>query len=139
MLFGAVWWSGLAAPRLSVAKSDGSYNAVSGRTTATVELRNPSPTAVEARGARLGDGRLTLDSVSIDGSDLAGGSRHLAGGATATMVLSYTCPSGADVRMPSPASPREHSSGLHVTVGTRIGLERTRAVGSIVVFPACSG
>lgn len=137
VLFGAVWWSGLAAPRLSIGGSRGSYDTVSGRTTATVELSNTSLAAVEVRGASLSDGRLTLDSVSVGGRDLAGASRRLAGGDSSMMVIRYTCRIEADVRRPSPASPPDHMIRLHVTVGTAIGLERTLTVGSIVLFPGC--
>lgn len=139
VLFGAVWWSGLAAPRLSLGETDGWYEVVTGRTTATVELRNISPAAVEVRGASLGDGRMTLDSVSLDGRDVTRTSRHLAGGDSATMVITYTCRVGADNRAPSPGSPEKHTIRLNVTVGTPIGLERTRATGSIALFHACSG
>jgi hypothetical protein len=138
VLLGALWWTGLAAPRLSLRESDGSYNTVSGRTTATVQLRNLSPLAVEVRRASLGDGRLTLDSVTVDGRELAGASGRIPGGETATMVLVYTCLPGAGNGAPSPPSPRGPTMRLHLTVGTPVGLERTRA-GSIVHFPACSG
>jgi len=136
LLCGALWWSALAAPRLSIGNgSHGSYDPATGRATATVELRNTSPATVEIRAVSLGDGRLTIDSVSVGGRDLAGAGRRLAGGGTATMVISFTCRPEGDDRAPAPRwSPLTR---LHVTVRTPIGLDRTPTAGRIPLFPAC--
>jgi len=131
-LFGALWWSGLVAPRLGLGdRANGSYELASGRATATVTLRNESPAAVEVLGASLGDGRVPVASMRVDGRDVGTHGEQLAGGQSATVVIEFYCrPSPGEER--SPARPSVSTRGLlRVTVRTPMGLERTRTAGPV--------
>lgn len=138
VLFAALWWSGLVAPRLgSRLRSTGPYDRASGQVTAKLDLHNTSPVAVEVRSVTLGDGRLKVDSVQVNGRDIATGGHRLAGGGVATMVIEFACrPAEDDDRL---GGPRPVWIGLEITVRTPIGLERTRPAGRVSLHPACVG
>lgn len=138
LIFGALWWSGLVAPRMSLGNSSsGSYNFGTGRTTVDLTLRNESPWAVEVRHVNPAKGRGTVGSVRINGDDLAGHGQTVAGGGEATMLIELACaPFVVDDRIPR-QSPPSYSVRLEVTVRTAIGLERTRTTGSIDLPTTC--
>jgi hypothetical protein len=140
LLFGALWWSGLVAPRLGfVNGSGGVYHSDTGRTTVVLDLRNHSPWAVEVRRVAPADGRVTFDSVRVNGVDLATDGQKVAGGGEATVVIELTCgltPGGNP--FPSP-SPSWVPIKLEVTVSTATGLERTRTTRAVYQPPTCLG
>jgi hypothetical protein len=138
VLFGTLWWSGLVAPRLGfVNGSGGVYHSDTGRTTVVLDLRNNSPWAVEIHRVAPADGRVTIDSVRVDGVDLANDGQRVAGGGEATVVIELTCgvtPGGNP--FPSPAPPWAPIK-LEVKVSTALGLERTRTTRTVYLPPAC--
>lgn len=135
-LFGALWWSGLAAPRLGLGGgSGGIYNAVSGRATARLGLHNRGPLAIEVRRVRLGDG-VRVTSVRVNGRTIPTGGRKVAGGGTATIDLEFTC---RRTHQLGPQIPGSSRVGLEVTVRTPIGIDRTSVPGSVELSPACHG
>ncbi len=119
VVFAALWWSALAAPRLS-AGTDASGDADKG--TLQVVLANQGPFAVEVRQLSLPDGRIAVGAVSADGHDLASGPVTLAGGRTASFDVNYTVDCEATGNHPAPAV------AVRVTVTTPLGIERTRSV-----------
>ncbi|MEA2973258.1 MAG: hypothetical protein QOG82_1716 [Actinomycetota bacterium] len=140
LLFGALWWSGLVAPRLSLGNTaGGSYNTETGRATVDVTLHNNSPFAVEVRHANPAKGRVRVDSVRINGVDVATRGQKVAGGGEAKMLIELNCgPYAIDDRIPR-QSPPSGSVKLEVTVRTAIGLERTGTTGTINLPRTCFG
>jgi len=131
-LFGALWWSGLVAPRLGLgSKANGSYELASGRATATLTLRNASPFAMEVLGASLGGGGVPVATVRLDGRDVSTNGERLAGGHSATLVIEFNCrPIPGEERNPATPSVSTRAP-LRVTVRTPMGLKRTRTAGSV--------
>lgn len=137
VLFGTLWWSGLAAPRLSLgADSSGMYDSVTGRATSELILRNRSALAVEVRDVTLGEERAKVASVQVKGHDLAAGGQTIAGRSEATLVLGLTCNPGVDHRR-QPPSMTTFPIRLEITVKTLIGLERTRTIRTVQLPTTC--
>jgi len=107
----ALWFSGLAAPRLALLSAD---PAAGRQGTLVVRLRNDGPLRVEVRGIRFRDERLGVGPARPLGVDLGGGD-------SATFEVDYTIDCGAGT---APSLAR-----LMVTVATPLGIERTRNVG----------
>ena len=107
----AVWFSGLAAPRLAVVSAE---PAAGRHRTLVVHLRNHGRLPVEVRTIRFRDDRIGAAAVRPVGLDLSGGD-------VATFEVDYTVDCGAGS---GPASAR-----MMVTVATSLGLHRTRDVG----------
>jgi hypothetical protein len=135
---GALRWSGLAAPRLSLGSTfNGSIDSVSGRATARFELRNYL--AGGRRGPRRQPGRRTPELSPLFSSTVEPSA------APADASPPATSDDVDRIHLPPEGGPRPGAGGgpdqsirLHVTVRTPIGLERVRTAGSIPLFPACS-
>jgi hypothetical protein len=140
VLFGALWWSGLVAPRLGLGStSEASYNHETGRATLEIPLRNHSPLAVEVRRVVPGDGQVTIESVRIDGVDIARAGQRVAGGHEATMLIELTCgPIGPGGPPPMESAPWVPVR-LEITARAPIGLERTRTTSTVELPTACFG
>lgn len=138
VVFGALWFSGLVAPRLGLGnKAGGMYDTISRRGTVHVELRDKSLLAVDVRGVTLAGGRVNVTSVRINGVDTASGGRRVAGRGMATMDVDYTCP--APVGGPRLPLRQGASAKVEVTVRTPLGIERTLPAGTTSVLTACLG
>ncbi len=114
--FSALWWSALAAPRLTAV-----IDPRGGPDTGTLEvaLVNQGPFSVKVRDLSLPDGRIAVHAVSSGGHDLASGTVTLAGGKTASFEMEYSVDCAAPAR----------AIAVRATVTTPLGIERTRSVG----------
>ena len=113
----ALWFSGLAAPRLAVVSAGPTAGRAGGdalRGTLVVRLRNDGPLPVEVRSAEFLDPRLDAGALRPAGVDLSGGE-------SATFEVDYTIDCDASA---APAMGR-----LAVTVTTPLRIERTSDVG----------
>jgi len=113
----ALWFSGLAAPRLAVVSAGPPAGSAGGdalRGTLVVRLRNDGPLPVEVRSAEFLDPRLDAGALRPAGLDLSGGE-------SATFEVDYTIDCDASA---APAMGR-----LAVTVTTPLRIERTSDVG----------
>lgn len=127
LLFGALWWSGLTAPRLNASTESTTYDERNGVVTARVRVFNNAPLTEEVRSVAVGDEPAMLESVRVDGRDSAGGARRIAGGGAASMIVEFPCRFDDDAFQP-----------LRLTVRTPIGVNRTRVVGTVQLPPECA-
>jgi len=79
----ALWWTGLAAPRLSVGLREGRFDTATGRGTLALALHNGSPLAFEVRGLAADYEGIQLSRVRVDGHDVRAGPADVPGGKTA--------------------------------------------------------
>jgi hypothetical protein len=140
VLFGALWWSGLAAPRLSLGNtSSGSYDHLSGRVTTDLVLHNNAPLAVKVRRVTAGDRRVTVSSVRIDGVDIASTGQRVAGRGQANLVIEFTCGRVEGGGQPPALSTPSVPIKLEIAVRTPVGLERTRTTRTVDLPITCFG
>jgi hypothetical protein len=93
--------------------------------------------AVEIRRVTPVDGRVTVNSVRVDGVDLARTAKRVAGGGEAIARIELTC---GRIEGSGPAPPQTTAwvpIKLEVTVRTPIGLERTRTTRKVELPIAC--
>lgn len=141
VLFGALWWSGLVAPRLRLGgTSGGYYNTITGQASVDLVLQNNSPGAVEVRHVVPHDRRVKVVSVHVNDVDVAGTALTIAGGGEATLKIEFMCrPTPGDESPPGGRPSGRDSTRLDITVRTPVGLERSRTIGAIHVPTECFG
>ena len=119
----ALWFSGLAAPRVGVVSATTTAVDAAPRRVLTIRLRNEGPLPVEVRGFKARDGRVDIGSVRSGGVDLGGGE-------SATFEVDHL----VDCR-PGPQRPAPR---LEVAVRTPLGLERARGLDGLdLLSDAC--
>lgn len=121
----ALWFSGLAAPRLAVVSAATATAAVDAapRRVLTLRLRNEGPLPVEVRGFRARDGRVSIGSARS-------GAVRLGGGEAATFEVDHLVDCRPGLQPPV--------GRLEVVVRTPLGIERARGLGGLdLLSEAC--
>jgi len=86
----ALWWAGLAAPRLSAGAGEGRFDTATGRGTLALALHNDGPLAFEVRGFAADYDGIQLNRVRVDGHDVSTGPADVPGGRTVRVEAELT-------------------------------------------------
>ncbi len=129
--FGAWWWSGYAAPRISAKAAGVHVDPATGRASTVLALRNDGPTSVVVRDLGVDYDGITLGRYVRDGQDVTG-RLELPGGTSAEVAVDVevSCPSARHDVFPGedPDAAYLTDEYLRVAVRTSLGLDRSRTM-----------
>ena len=130
--FGALWWSGYAAPRISAEAAGMRVDPSTGRASTLIELHNDAPASVAVRGLDVDYEGIVLGTYLIsEGQDVTGHLK-LQGGTSAVIEVDVdvTCSSARHDVFPSedPSSEYLTDEILRVVLRTPLGLDRSRTM-----------
>ena len=129
--FGALWWSGYAAPRISAKAVGTRVDPNTGRASTLLELRNDAPTSVVVRGLDVEYDGIALGSYVRDGQDVTG---HLElQGETSSEIavdVAVKCSSARHNVFPNddPSSEYLTDEILQVVLRSPLGTEQSRTM-----------
>ena len=129
--FGALWWSGYAAPRISAEAAGVRVDPSTGRASTLIKLHNDAPASVTVRGLDVDYEGIVLGTYASEGQDVTG-HLELQGGTSAVIAVDVdvTCPSARHDVFPSedPSSEYLTDEILRVVLRTPLGLDRSRTM-----------
>lgn len=129
--FGALWWSGCAAPRISAEAAGIRVDPNTGRASTLIELHHDAPASVAVRGLDVDYEGIVLGTYVSEGQDVTGHLK-LQGGTSAVIAVDVdvTCSSARHDVFPSedPSSEYLTDEILRVVVRTPLGLDRSRTL-----------
>ncbi len=123
----ALWWSGLANPRLSVSHAQSTFDEDAGRGTLRAQMRNETRSAVELSGVTFDDPWIHLQSAQIAGADIER-RPSLRAHDTASLELTFTvdCAALAEPQRLDPTGTIYSDELLRVRAQATMGGQRTR-------------
>jgi|GEM_PF-4700281 len=86
----ALWWAGLAAPRLSAGPREGRFDIATRRATLALALHNDGLLPFELGGLAADYDGIQVDRVRVDGHDVSTGPTQVPGGGTALVEADLT-------------------------------------------------
>jgi len=131
VVFGALWWSGYAAPRISAKAVGVHVDPATGRASTLLELRNDAPTSVVVRDLGVDYDGITLGRYGRDGQDVTGDLELPGGTSTGVAVdVEVSCSSARHDVFPGedPDAGYLTDEILRVAVRTSLGLDRSTTV-----------
>lgn len=118
-----LWWSALAAPRISTQGASWQYDSTAGTGTVQFELQNDGPFALQVRSIDLADTQIAITATVAGGVDLATAAANVDRGEVVPVVVAFSAPCSA-----GPFGRIDLDYTLRVTVSTAAGIRRTRTV-----------